>query len=124
MPETYGLEDAKSTFLLSGRHMPQSGACPQVLQQAVAASDPAQQLQVLRSVRLDATQPGPNQAQSHWPCACIAAVLPGALSLLHQLFSQSQTSLSTDQLQVQCTAAAAAQNLAKSHQSVGACDLL
>lgn len=72
----------------------------QVLQQAVGGHDAAVLLQVLRSVRPDTNQQD-KVGTREWSCACLAAVLPGAVRLLHKLLAPSQAArLSADQLQV------------------------
>jgi len=76
--------------------------CIQVLQQAIGGEGTAEQLQVLRSVRSD----GPQQDMTSpevWSRACMAAVLPGAVDLLHNLLAHSQGGLSTEHLQVLST---------------------
>ncbi|KAL0055345.1 hypothetical protein WJX82_010851 [Trebouxia sp. C0006] len=75
-------------------------ACLQVLQQAVGGHDAALLVQVLRSVRPDTNQQD-KVGTREWSCACLAAVLPGAVRLLHKLLAPSQAAqLSADQLQV------------------------
>ena len=72
----------------------------QVLQQAVGGHDAALLVQVLRSVRPDTNQQD-KVGTREWSCACLAAVLPGAVRLLHKLLAPSQAAqLSADQLQV------------------------
>ena len=74
--------------------------CSQVLQQALAGSEPGELLQVLRSVRPDSSQQDKAPSGS-WSRACITAVLPGAVTLLHKLLDPSSVaSLTPDQLQV------------------------
>ena len=76
------------------------GGYPQVLQQAVGGHDAADLVQVLRSVRPDTNQQDKVETRE-WSCACLAAVLPGAVRLLHKLLAPSQAAqLLTDQLQV------------------------
>lgn len=72
----------------------------QVLQQAASGHDAAVLVQVLRSVRPDTNQQD-KVGTREWSCACLAAVLPGAVHLLHNLLAPSQAAqLSADQLQV------------------------
>ena len=72
----------------------------QVLQQAVGGHDAALLVQVLRSVQPDSNQQD-KVGIRQWSCACLAAVLPGAVRLLHKLLAPSQAAqLSANQLQV------------------------
>lgn len=74
--------------------------CLQVLQQAVGCHDAAVLVQVLRSARPDTHQQDKVETRE-WSRACLVAVLPGAVRLLHKLLAPSQAAqLSADQLQV------------------------
>ena len=67
----------------------------QALQQALGCStDPAQQLQALRSIQQDK-----QELALAWSKACITAALPEAAAVLHSVLMGSDGPLSTDQLQ-------------------------
>ncbi len=87
-------------LLLSHDYFIQDDCFLQVLQQAVGGHDAAVLVQVLRSVRPDTNQQD-KVGTREWSCACLAAVLPGAVRLLHKLLAPSQAAqLLPDQLQV------------------------
>ena len=75
----------------------------QVLQLAAGCggNTSAEQVQVLRCVRPPAA-PQDQAPPAAWGCACISAVLPATVNLLHTLLAPAPKGLAADQLQVMC----------------------